>query len=134
MTTRPPILSGCSVLPPMEPATKNGKPKRKKRKAADRFAVLNAFIDMTAAELSRSEIMVWLVLYRDTKNGLAKTSQSDIARRAGIDARTVRRAIDRLRVGGLLSIVRRGGFRQGPSTYRVHPLGESHKRTRASSC
>jgi CRP-like cAMP-binding protein len=121
----------------MEPAktpSVNGQPKRPKRKAADRFAVLNAFIDVTAGELSRSEIMVWLVLYRDTKNGVAKTSQADIAQRAGMDTRTARRAIDRLRRDGLLSIVRRGGLRQGPSTYRVHPLGESYKRTLASCC
>ena len=32
--------------------------------------------------------MVWLVLYRDTKDGVAKTSQADIARRAGISVRT----------------------------------------------
>ena len=58
MTTNPPILPGCSVLPPMEPATApaaNGKPKRPKRKAADRFAVLNAFIDVTVGELSRAK-------------------------------------------------------------------------------
>ena len=137
MMTNPPILPGCSVLPPMELAetpSVNGQPKRRKRKAADRFAVLNAFIDVTAGELSRSEIMVWLVLYRDTKNGVAKTSQADIARRAGMDTRTARRAMDQLRRRGLLSIVRRGGLRQGPSTYRVYPLGESYKRTLASCC
>ena len=100
MTTgnrQPPTLTGCDVLPPMDsgkakPADAR-EPKRKpgKRKAGDRFAVLNAFVDCTAGRLSRGEILVWLVLYRDTRNGIAKTSQADIARRAGISDRTVRR-------------------------------------------
>ena len=86
------------------------------------------------SELSRAEIAVWLILYRDSRDGKAKTSQADIARRAGINVRTARRAIERLQRRGLLSIVRRGGLRQGPSTYRAHPLGESYKRTLASCC
>jgi hypothetical protein len=121
----------------MEPpcrAASNGKPKRPKRMAADRFGVLNAFTDFTMGELSRAEIATWLILYRDTRDGKAKTSQIDIARRAGIDARSVRRAIEGLRRRGLLLIVRRGGLRQGPSTYRVHPLGENFKRTPVSGC
>ena len=80
------------------------------------------------------EIVTWLILYRDTRDGKAKTSQADIARRAGISDRTVRRVIDALQRRGLLSVVRRGGLRQGPTTYRVHPLGESYKRTLASGC
>jgi hypothetical protein len=137
MTTAAPILPGCSVLPPMELAPlagRNGKPKQRKRKTADRFAVLNAFIDLTAGELTRSEIMVWLVLYRDTRNGVAKTSQADIARRAGINVRTARRAIGRLRDYRLLSIVRHGGLRQGPTTYQVQPLGLSYTRAPVSGC
>jgi Helix-turn-helix domain len=137
MTMAAPILPGCTVLPPMElatPATNNGEPKQRKRKTADRFAVLNAFIDLTAGELPRSEVMVWLVLYRDTKNGVAKTSQADIARRAGINVRTARRAIGRLRDHRLLYVVRHGGLRQGPTTYRVHPLGVSCTRASMSGC
>ncbi len=134
MTTAAPVLPGCSVLPPMETVAKmNGKPKGK-RQTAERFAVLNAFVDVTAGELSRSEIMVWLVLYRDTKNGTARTSQADIARRGGLSVRSVAAAIGKLRGRGLLSVVRRGGLQCGPSTYRVHPLGESYKMKLASCC
>jgi len=64
-----------------------------KRKTADRFAVLNAFVDTTLAELSRSEIAVWFVLYRDTRNGTVRTSQANIARRAGMSVRSVGKAI-----------------------------------------
>ena len=94
------------------------KPKRR-RATADRFATLNAFVDLSLRELRRPEIAVWLILYRDTRNGTARTGQSDIARRAGISERTVRRSIGRLKGAGLLRIVKRGGPNAGPSTYAV---------------
>ena len=129
MTNRnghPPMLDGCAVLPPMEPTeptAEQTKPKRKPshRKTGNRFAVLNAFVDTAAGELSRSEILVWLVLYRDTRNGIAETSQADIARRAKLCSRTVRYAIGRLIDRGLLDLVYRGGINRGTSKYRVSP-------------
>jgi hypothetical protein len=118
------MLDGCAVLPPMEPAeptAEQSKPKRRasRRKTGNRFAVLNAFVDAAAGELSRSEILVWLVLYRDTRNGIAETSQADIARRARLSSRTVRYAIGRLTKRGLLALVYRGGLNRGTSKYRV---------------
>ncbi len=122
----PPMLDGCAVLPAMEPAeptAEQAKPKRKpnRRKTGNRFAVLNAFVDTAAGELTRSEILVWLVLYRDTRNGIAQTSQADIARRANLSSRTVRYAIGRLTKRGLLALVYRGGINRGTSKYRVSP-------------
>jgi len=94
-----------------------------KSAAAGRFGVLNAFADTTLATLDRASIAVWLLLWRDTKpNGLARTSQADLARRGGISERSVRRALDTLYRAGLLDVVRRGRLGCGPSTYRVHPL------------
>ncbi len=72
------------------------------------------------AELSRAELITWLILYRDTRNGTAATAQADIARRGGMDVRTVKRAIARLQRRGLLTIVYRGGLNRGPSRYRVN--------------
>ena len=129
--TAPPMLTGCDVLPPMEAGESNHtdtnerkEPKRKpnRRKTADRFAVLNAFVDCTAGTLSRSEMAVWWVLFRDTRDEIAQTSQGEIARRAGISDRTVRRALGRLERRGLLKIVYHGGLNKGPSKYRVFPL------------
>jgi DNA-binding transcriptional ArsR family regulator len=126
-----PMLPGCSVLPPLVPCEAveirgtgtEAKGKPIGRNAAGRFAVLNAFIDATLRTLSRAEAAVWLILYRDTKrDGLARTSQADLARRAGSDARTVRRALRKLQAAGLVAVVRRGGLRCGPSSYRIHPL------------
>ena len=91
--------------------------------AGQRFKVLNAFADFTIAGLDRAEIVVWLLLWRDTKpDGLARTSQADLARRGGISDRTVRRAITHLRRAGLLRVAHQGGFRRGASVYRVLPL------------
>lgn len=130
----PPMLSGCSVLPPMEPRpsrpirrddteTTNGrKAKGSAKGAGERFKVLNTFTDFTLRSLRRNEIAVWLVLYRDTRDGTVRTSQTDIMRRAGIGRRTVVRIIRQLETKGLLRIIRRGGLNSGPSTYRVLPL------------
>ncbi|WP_037248415.1 HTH domain-containing protein [Rhodopirellula baltica] len=96
-----------------------------KRQTADRFAVLNAFVDFSLRELTRPDLSVWMVLYRDTRNGVAKTGQTDIAKRAGISERTVRRSIKRLSDIGLLLVVHRGGIRSGPSSYRVFPMSQA---------
>jgi hypothetical protein len=127
---KPPILPGCTVLPPLEldiersnGTSNKAKGPGSRRKAADRFAVLNAFADYTLATLDRAQIAVWLLLWRDTKpDGLARTSQADLARRAGIAERTARRAVESLRRAGLLTVAYRGGLRRGVSTYRIRPL------------
>jgi len=101
-------------------AERNGKPKGPaKRKAKGRFALLNTFVDFSMGELSRAEIAVWMILYRDSKEGIARTAQADIARRGKIDRRTVGRSLHRLASRGLLKIVHQGGFRRGVSLYRV---------------
>lgn len=136
MTTRNerPTLPGCDVLPPMEPAngsrdrqqrkpaTEKARGKPKSRKTADRFTVLNTFADFTMRDLIRAEIAVWVLLWRDTRNGTARTSQADLAKRAGVDVSTVKRAIARLERRALLTVVFRGSLWHGPSRYAIHSL------------
>lgn len=134
MTVQPQRLSGCGVLPPrmqiggpetQTDGSSGGAPPPKRmgnrRIAAERFAVLNTFVDCTLAALKGNEIAVWLVLYRDTRNGMAQTSQTDIARRVGITDRTVRNVIRRLERRGLLKTVYQGGLNRGASRYQVIP-------------
>lgn len=98
-------------------------PDAAKRRTGERFRVLNAFVDSTMRGLSPSEIAVWLVLYRDTKpDGLAQTAQVSLARRAGIDERSVRRAVEKLKLRGLVTLVHRGSKRGGASKYRVRSV------------
>lgn len=106
MTSEPGVIPVGHELPPMH--RDNDRPRRHqgnkeaKGKAAGRFAVLNAFVDFSMQDLPRAETLVWLALFRDTKaDGLARTSQADLARRAGVDVRTARRAIVGLRRRGL---------------------------------
>ncbi len=124
--SHPSGLAGCQVLPPIarhEPSPKpDSMPSRRGERRSDRFSVLNHFVDFSLGSLKRAEIVVWMILFRDTKNGVARTSQADIARRAGTSDRTVRTALGRLESLGLLEIVRRGGFRKGVSSYRVLPV------------
>jgi biotin operon repressor len=89
------------------------------RKTADRFAVLNAFVDAGMVGLSRVETMTWLVLYRDTRNGTACTSMVSIAARAGCSKQAVVNATKRLRRRGLLVQVFKGSNLRGPSRYHV---------------
>ena len=97
------------------------KPKSK-RTTGDRFKLLNTFIDFTLRDLSRNEITVWMILYRDAKDGVSRTSIADLSRRSGISTRTGIRSIASLERKGLLKIVHRGGLRKGVSTYRICPL------------
>jgi hypothetical protein len=124
-----PFIVGAGVLPPLDepppapPAVPQAKPAKHKA-AGERFATLNAFVDCSMARRTRSELATWLVLYRDTRNGTAATSQADIARRAGLSVRAVKRAVAGLQAAGLLSVCYTGGLNRGPSRYRVRPLDE----------
>lgn len=63
--------------------------------------------------------MVWLVLYRDSRAGVARTGQTDLARRTGLTVRGVQKILPQLVRKGLLTVVARGHLRTGPSSYRV---------------
>ena len=98
-------------------------PTRAKGKSKGRFAALNAFVDFTMAELDHPCRSVWLVLFRDTRpDGLARTAQSDIARRIGMSVATVKRSLRRLESFGLVTVKYRGGMGGRLSVYRVNPL------------
>jgi hypothetical protein len=128
MTAKPRILAVGDELPalharpaPPAPAAPRGQNRPKgKRSSRGRFQCVNVFVDVSMAGLGRAEVAVWLILWRDTKlNGLARTSQSDLARRAGCNPRTVRRALDALIGAGLVVVVQQGGLNRGLSIYRV---------------
>jgi hypothetical protein len=118
-------LDGCKVLRPQDdsgpPHPTKPKERGSRRKTADRFKVLNTFVDFGLVGLKRNELAVWLVLYRDSRDGIARTGQTDIAKRAGASRRTVVRTLSKLESRGLIQIVRRGGLNRGVSAYRVLP-------------
>lgn len=104
-----------------------GRPARRTR--SERFAALNAFVDMGLADLTGAETKVWLILFRDTKGtGTARTGQADIARRAGLSVRSVKLALRSLTAKGMVRLVHRGRLNVGPSVHTVHPVG-THRAT-----
>jgi DNA-binding MarR family transcriptional regulator len=97
--------------------------KTTKRQSTLRFETLNAFVDSGMHNLSRAELAVWMILFRDTKrNGTAGASLEDLARRGGMDRQTASRAVGKLARRKMLQVVKRGGLNSGPSIYRVFPF------------
>jgi hypothetical protein len=68
--------------------------------------------DTGMADLSRAELSVWLILYRDTKrDGTARASLDDLARRRATDRQTASRGVGRL---ARRKMLRGGGLNCGP--------------------
>jgi hypothetical protein len=123
----PPILAVGQEPPPLVPAPARPPDRAKGTRASvGRFQCVNAFIDATMGGLTPAERSAWLILWRDTKpNGLAATSQTSMARRAGVSDRSIRTALRGLERRRLLTVVHRGSLRSGVSIYRVRPLAEA---------
>ena len=111
----------ATLRPDADPAPAAPTAPAKRKATGHRFALLNAVTDFDLAGFTGAEAKVWLVLFRDTKatTGTARTGQVDIARRAGLSERGVRKALVKLQAKGLLRVVRRGRLNAGPSHYRL---------------
>ncbi len=75
-----------------------------KKKSESRFRDLNSFVDSSMSSCTAAEVKVWFVLFRDARHGTATTSQNWIGERAGVNVRSVRRAIRTLEKRGLLKV------------------------------
>lgn len=74
--------------------------------------------------LYRSDIAVWLLLYRHAKpDGTVTASILDLARRTGCSKRSVRYSLNRLQSTGLIDREKRGSLSGGPSVYRLNRPG-----------
>ena len=115
-------VSDGAPAPASRPAPVDGRPARQPAPIrGDRFRTLNGFIDGVMRDLPRSEVSVWLVIFRDVKadTGLAAVSQASMAARAGVSVRCVQKAVRSLTRRGLVTVVRRGRLGAGASIYRV---------------
>jgi hypothetical protein len=86
----------------------------------DRWAVYNGFVDHTLRELSEAELRVWLILFRDVRDGLARAGMTDIARRAGLSRRGVVKAVAGLKHRRLIEVAVRGSVNGSTNAYRVY--------------
>lgn len=94
---------------------------RRRKQALQRFEMLNNFVDLGLSQLTRSEIAVYLILFRDTQpNGLARTSLPDLARRGGMSERQASRALNRLIKRGAIHLIKRG-FVGRAAVYSTYP-------------
>jgi hypothetical protein len=98
------------------------KPKASLSETANRFTALNAFIDYMMVDLTRAELATWLVLYRDTRNGVAQASIDAIAKRTGTSRQHTQKAITSLQQRGLIEQIKKGAINSGASIYRVKLL------------
>lgn len=127
-------LTGAGVLPPMEdaqttPPSPQHRSHRRSRntpkRTSGRWQTLNAFVDNTMAELTPRQTKVWLVLFRDcSRDGVARTSQTWIAKRTGLCRPTVSTVISELAALGLVRIVHAGGLNRGFSKYEIRGLAD----------
>lgn len=132
------ILKGFSVLAPMKDTSASADTSdsasadtrstrstpKSRRGTGNRWNLLNLFLDDTLRGLSRADLAVWLLLFRDSKDGKARTAQSYIAKRAGICRRSVATSVGKLERAGLLEVVHQGGLNCGLSIYRVKATGK----------
>ena len=125
------IIPAGTVLAPLEPESDDSPaspPSRRvfrKRDVGDRFGEINAFVDVTLRSLTRTEACVWLILWRDSRHGLARASYASLARTSGCRRATVGIALRSLREKGLVEVVRRGGKGQGTNVYRLRSVVEA---------
>ena len=123
-------LPGCEVVRPVAPAAPpaptDEPPKRAGRThpLAAKVSLANRFLDRVARTLHPTTALVWMLLWRDEREGKAQTAVSDLARRSGRSERTVKRALKELRVRGLLGTVAGGNETVGPTVHRL-PAGRS---------
>ena len=100
-------------------SAKNSRRSKTDNGDASRWRTLNTFVDLIARHLSPVEIAVWMVLYRDCRNGTVKASQRNLASRSGASERSVVRAMRRLRVTGLIEVVKASKSKGEASLYRL---------------
>lgn len=101
-------------------------PKKKSTKYHERWIHFNRLIDFEQRHLTDSEFRVLLTLFRDARNGIARTAQTDLAQRTGKCRGTIVRATKKLVQKGLIEIARQGGLigpegKQEMSQYRIKP-------------
>jgi len=99
-----------------KPAEKN------KQNRSERFRQINSFCDEKMKELDRSEITVWLSIWRraNGKSGLATVAQTVIVKDTGCSMRTVKRSIKSLADKKMLVIKEKGNNQtHKASTYKI---------------
>lgn len=84
-----------------------------------KVAIFNQFIDKTLAGLPPTAAVLWLTLFRFEKQGVAWVSQDALAKRMGVNEKTVYRNMKILLAKKLVRIEYHGRLGQGSHKYRL---------------
>jgi hypothetical protein len=84
-----------------------------------KVAIFNQFIDKALAGLPPTASALWLTLFRFEKQGVAWVSQDALAKRMGVNEKTVYRNMKILLAKELVRIEHHGGLGQGSHKYRL---------------
>ena len=92
-----------------------GEPNRLVKK----IKLFNRFVDETLKGLEHSTALLWVVLYREARNGIAEISHGQLAKIMGVSGRTICRHIDVLIANKLLRKLKTGGYGRGCNKYQL---------------
>lgn len=117
-------MSTATARKPFEPRPMKGADvlpiKRKPAARTDnRFATINAFLDLCVSDLTRVESLVWLTLWRHERNGSVAISSGFVATAIGASRRAVTEAIRTLKDKRLIEIIHHGGLSGDINRYRL---------------
>lgn len=85
----------------------------------DRWAMFNDFVDGGMAGLTRAEMAVWFVIFRDTRNRSTQISMKHISNRAGCSVQSVGAAVKKLCSLKRLKRTVKGSIFGGASRYEI---------------
>lgn len=134
--TLPPLVTADAAVGALtRPAGRKGgrRAPRRSQRHPNRFAAVNAFVDVSMGKLPRAPALVWVALWRFERDGVTRIAVAALARLAGCGKRQAIRAIARLVDDGLVEVVYRGGKDAGVSVYRVTPVSPAPVTSRARS-
>lgn len=84
-----------------------------------KIKLLNRFVDETLIGLEPTTAVLWFVLYREARNGIAEISHSQLAKVMGVSDRTICRHIEVLIANRLLRKLKTGGYGRGCNRYQL---------------
>ncbi len=107
---------------PCVPQEAKTKPKGSARTANNvtRWATLNQFVDLVAPVIAKNEVLVWLLLFRHSRNGTVETSERRIASALRLTRTSAGRALRGLTAAGLVWPIYRSTTKAAASKYGLH--------------
>ncbi len=137
-----PFIGGDHNSPPEshpadgEGVTVDHERKREPGRTEWKIKAFNRFIDETLASLPSTAAVLWLTLFRFERQGVARASLNTLAKRMGVDRKTVDRNMRLLQKHELIKKERQGGIGKGSNEYRLgllplEPRAKPQRRSKA---